>query len=468
MKTTPGGAAGNWVAPPSFTELAAEGRAARTRTPRGLLAELSAERREPMAILDEQDTTRVAELIPLRNRRMAASAFAFFRGTAALMAADLANSPGTDLRVGSCGDAHVSNFGLYASPQRTLVFDLNDFDEAAWAPWEWDVKRLVTSIVIAGQSTSRDDRVVEESALAAVRTYAHALRTGAGRSSLARYFDRFDAEAARDAYPEARKPLRAAIRAAEKHTGDWAAERLTVTDDHGRRVFIDDPPKVVHVDEDTGRRVREVYLDYVHSAQVDIRVLLQKYAISDVVRRVVGVGSVGTRCYVLALQDGDGHTMLLQAKEAGRSALIRYGGVPQPEAVSRYIDQYGDGGRVVAMQRILQAVSDPFLGHLRGTPSGGGEERAFYVRQFHDKKGGFDMDTLEDDAFGWYAQVCAATIARAHGQSPAASAVVGYVGGGRAVGEAIMKWSYAYADVSRADWELFRSHRGVADDPAAP
>ena len=154
----------------------------------------------------------------------------------------------------------------------------------------------------------------------------------------------------------------------------------------------------------------------------------------------------------------------MQAKEANVSVLIEHGGVRQHPGVERYIDEHGDGGRVVAMQRILQAVSDPFLGHLRGTPVGGGPPRSFYVRQFHDKKGGFDADALEDPAFRWYAQACAATLARAHAQSPAASAVSGYVGGGRVAAEAILEWAYGYADLSRSDWKSFRRHRGLDPD----
>ena len=418
-----------------------------------------------MEILDAQDAVRVPELVPIRTERMAQSAFAFYRGTAALMAADLARSPSSGLTVGSCGDAHVSNFGLYASPQRTLVFDLNDFDESAWAPWEWDVKRLVTSIVIAGQSTSRDEKVIRDAALDAVRTYARSLGAGAKRSPLKRYFDRFDALAAERAVDdETRSAIAEVVKDADKRTGKRAARKLTSLDDEGRLEFVEIPPTITHVDPAIEQRVQEFFEAYVQSANIDIRVLLRKYAVSDVARRVVGVGSVGTRCYLIALQDGDDNALLLQAKEAGQSVLIEHGEVEQPAEADRFIAEYGDGARVVAMQRILQAVSDPFLGHLRGRPAEGGD-RAFYVRQFHDKKGGFDMDTLEDSAFHWYADACAATLARAHGQSPASSVVAGYVGGGRAVGEAILEWSYAYAALSRDDWELFRRHRGVL--PAA-
>ncbi|MGN8552869.1 UNVERIFIED_CONTAM: DUF2252 domain-containing protein [Microbacterium sp. SLM126] len=454
--------ADSWSAPPSLEDHLEDGRAARSFVPREDLAILPDGERDPMGILDRQDSVRVPELVPIRTQRMAQSAFAFYRGTAALMAADLARSPTSGLSVGSCGDAHVSNFGLFASPQRTLVFDLNDFDESAWAPWEWDVKRLVTSIVIAGQSTGRDEGVVKDAALGAVRTYARALMTGAKRSPLKRYYDHFDADAAEDALDaESAQALRQAVKDAEKRTASRAVRKLTTREDSGRLVFTELPPTMTHVDATIEERINEYVDVYVQSANIDIRVLLQKYHVSDVARRVVGVGSVGTRCYLIALTDGDDNALLLQAKEAGQSVLIEYGGVEQPESVARYIEREGEGGRVVAMQRILQAVSDPFLGHLTGQPVEGGPDRSFYVRQFHDKKGGFDMDTLEDSAFRWYADACASTLARAHGQSPNAAVVAGYIGGGRVAGEAILEWSYAYADLSRADWQLFRRHRGV-------
>ncbi|WP_137844548.1 DUF2252 domain-containing protein [Microbacterium sp. 2FI] len=453
-----------WAPLPSLREQLAEGHAIRERVSRESLAEGPVGDRDPIGILDAQDATRVPELVPIRTARMAESPFAFYRGTAAIMAADLARSTGPDISVGSCGDAHVANFGLYASPQRTLVFDLNDFDEAAWAPWEWDVKRLVTSIVIAGQSTSRDDKVVREASLSAVRTYARSLAGGAERSPLKRYFDRFDATAAgRSIDDETRAAVDAAIKDAEKRTGARAAKKLTSLGGDGRLSFIEQPPTMTHVDAVIEQRVFDVIDDYVLSANVDIRMLMQSYGVSDLARRVVGVGSVGTRCYLIAFQDGDGNALLLQGKEAGASVLIEHGGAEQPPQVHRYIDRHGNGGRVVAMQRVLQAVSDPFLGHVRGLPADlAGGERAFYVRQFHDKKGGFDTDTLEDSAFRWYAEACAATLARAHGQSPGSAVVAGYIGGGRVAGEAILEWAYRYADISRADWQLFRERRGVA------
>lgn len=430
--------------------------------PRERLAELTTDDRDPMGILDRQDSVRVPELVPLRTERMAASAFAFYRGTAAIMAADLGASPSTTLSVGSCGDAHVSNFGLYASPQRSLVFDLNDFDEAAWAPFEWDLKRLVTSVVISGRDSGRSTAVITAAALGAVKTYASALAAGIEDDPLDLYFERFDPkEALRSADDSTKRALKEAMEEAERRTGARALRRLTTVGDSSRLTFVEQPPTMTRLDPRLEQRVLDVIGLYVQSANVDIRVLMRRYAVADAVRRVVGVGSVGTRCYLVAMQDGDGHAIILQAKEAGVSVLVEYGGAVQPPEVLRYIDSHSQGGRVVAMQRILQAVSDPLLGHLSGVPVDGGPERAFYVRQFHDKKGGLEVDTLADSTFTWYASACAASLARAHGQSPDAALVAGYLGAGKTAGEAILQWAEAYAELSRADWQLFRRHRGV-------
>lgn len=248
----------------------------------------------------------------------------------------------------------MANFGLFTSPQRTLVFDLNDFDESAWAPFEWDLKRLVASIVIAGASTSRDEKVVTDAALRAVRTYARSLRSGVQRSPLKRYYDHFDAVAAERAVDaETQAAIRAAVKDADRRTSARAARKLTVRAESGRLTFVEQPPTMTHVEPAIERNALAFFSANLASANVDIRVLLQKYAIADVVRRVVGVGSVGTRCYLVGLEDGDGNALILQAKEAGPSVLIEYGGAEQPSGVSRYIGRFRDGGRV-AGEAILE------------------------------------------------------------------------------------------------------------------
>ena len=448
--SAPTASAGSWVIPPTVAERVAEGRAARQRTPRRALSRLSETGRDPLGILDRQNATRVPELVPLRIERMSASPFAFYRGTAALQAADLARDPHSGILVPSCGDAHVANFGFYASPQRTLVFDLNDFDEAAWAPWEWDVKRLVTSIVIGGQATSRDEAVVTDAALAAVQTYARAMEAHAQRSPLLRFFEHLDVRAFADAADkQTRSVLEEAIHDARKRTAERATRRLTETLADGRMVFVERPPAMVHGDAESGARLQENVRRYTQSANIDIRMLLNHYTVSDIARRVVGVGSVGTLCGLVLFQDGDGNALLLQAKQAGESVLVEHGRIEQPPQASEYITAHGHGGRVVALQRILQAVSDPFLGHLRS------DSGDFYVRQFHDMKGSVEAEVLDDRPFRAYAQACAATLARAHSQSPHASVVAGYIGTGRAVGEVLLEWAYAYAALSKSDYDAF-------------
>ncbi len=439
-----------WIHPPTVHTRTELGRAARHTVPRSRLSRLTTSGRDPLGILATQNETRVQELLPLRVERMSQSPFAFYRGTAALMAADLARDPHSGILVASCGDAHVANFGFYASPQRTLVFDLNDFDEAAWAPWEWDVKRLITSIIIAGRMTSRDEGVVADVALAAVRSYARAIATSARLSPLARYFAHFDlAAAVEDMDKQSRAAVRAAIADAEKRTGERAARKLTHAGPNGRLRFVEHPPTMVHVEGGPRARVEEYIADYLDTASIDIRMMLSGYVASDVARRVVGVGSVGTRCHLCILQDGDGNAVLLQAKEAGRSVLVEYGGIAQPPVVTAEIAAGGEGARVVALQRILQAFSDPFLGYLRAAAAD------VYVRQFHDMKGGIDIETLDDHPFASYAEACAVTLARAHAQSPDAAQVAGYIGNGRLIGEALLEWAYAYADLSRADYDAF-------------
>lgn len=448
--SAPTASADSWAIPPSVAERIAEGRAARQHTPRRALSRLGGAGRDPLGILERQNATRVAELVPLRIERMSASPFAFYRGTAALQAADLARDPHSGILVPSCGDAHIANFGFYASPQRTLVFDLNDFDEAAWAPWEWDVKRLVTSIVIGGQATSRDDAVVTDAALAAVRTYARAMDAYAQRSPLLRFFEHLDVRAFADAADkQTRSVLKEAMHDAQKRTAERATRRLTQTLPDGRMVFVERPPAMVHGDAESGARLHANVGRYTRSANIDIRMLLNHYTVSDIARRVVGVGSVGTLCGLVLFQDGDGNALLLQAKQAGESVLVEHGGIEQPREATDYIAAHGHGGRVVALQRILQAVSDPFLGHLRS------ESGDFYVRQFHDMKGSVETEVLDDRPFRAYAEACAATLARAHSQSPHAAVVAGYIGTGRVVGEALLEWAFAYAALSKSDYDAF-------------
>ncbi|MFJ2552101.1 DUF2252 domain-containing protein [Microbacterium sp. NPDC087591] len=439
-----------WAAPASHRDLLDRGIAARKRTPRRALAELAGGARNPLGILAAQNRDRIPDLVPLRAERMAVSPFTFYRGTAALMAADLADAPHSGILVASCGDAHVSNFGFYASAERSLMFDLNDFDEAAWAPWEWDVKRLVASIVVGGQASGRPDDVIDEAVRGAVATYARGIARATELSPTARYFTHFSVDSAKGLLDKAsQKVIRGAVKQAERRTGERAVRRLTEVDADGRRRFLPQAPTTTPVGAEVHDLVQDLVAQYRRTASADVALLFEHFAVSDIARRVVGVGSVGTRCYLVLFQDGEGHTLLMQPKQASRSVLEEYGRIAQPAALQEVIEASGEGARVTSMQRILQALSDPFLGHLRGPNAD------FYVRQFHDMKGSIDVEELEDGPFITYAQACAATIARAHSQSVTASEVAGYIGSGRVVGQALLDWARAYAEVSLADYRAF-------------
>ena len=445
----------DWSVPDSLSERLEAGRRLRRRVPRSALGELSAAERDPIGLIAEQNTTRLPDLVGLRSERMAESPFTFYRGTAAIMAADFAPVAHSGLLVPSCGDAHISNFGFYASPQRTLVFDLNDFDEAAWAPWEWDLKRMLASVVIAGQASSRDQPAVESAVLGAARSYAAALRGAVQLSPRDRYYTHFDADAGYAGMSaQTRKVLKKATKQARKRTGERAARKLTVADETGRMRFVSMPPTMTPIDPTVRPQLRRLMARYLETASPDIHLLLRHYVMSDAARRVVGVGSVGTRCALVLLQDGDSHALVLQSKEANRSVLEQYGGIPQPRVLTELVQRHGEGSRVVGMQRVLQAVSDPFLGYLRAEVDGAGEVD-LYVRQFHDMKGGIEAETLDDESFETYARACAVTLARAHAQTPLAGIISGYVGRGRGLGRVLLEWGYAYAERSRADHAAF-------------
>jgi uncharacterized protein (DUF2252 family) len=434
----------------SRRELLDAGRRLRDSVPRKSLAALATGPRDPLGILDEQNAGRLQHLIPLRTERMSSSAFAFYRGTAALMAADLAGAPHTGQLVAACGDAHVSNFGFYASPQRTLVFDLNDFDEAAWAPWDWDLKRLVTSVVIAARARNSAPRFVRKAALHAAASYQRTLYAGIALSPTDRYFTHLTAEAGLErADKQSRRALRQSIAAAQKRTGARAVSKLTTRGDDGTLRFVHAYPTMTPHEPETLALFTDYLERYRVSANYDIQLLLQHYTAVGWARRVVGVGSVGTRCSLTLFQDGDGNALILQSKEANRSVLEQYGGIQQPEVLTRAIEASGQGQRVVAMQRIQQALSDPFLGYLRTT------ESDLYVRQFHDMKGGVDIELLDDAPFLAYASACAITLARAHSQTPNIAAVVGYIGKNDEVARAVTDWSLAYADLSEQDFAAF-------------
>ena len=431
-----------------------EGRELRARVPRSSHGVAVAAGRDPIGIIRAQNAGRIPELVPLRMRRMLETPFAFFRGTAAIMAADLAVGASTGLDVVACGDAHISNFGMYASPDRALVFDLNDFDEAAWAPWEWDVKRMAASVAIGALDRGWDARFAESATRDAVETYRSALARFMAMSPLERYFQR-GVPAAGGAFDKRIAELtRRSARKALRRTGMHAVERFTEIGPDGTRRFLDDPPVLEHVGEEHRADLDDLVQRYRDTASTDIALLMSQYRLVDTARRVVGVGSVGTSCHVALFEDADGDPLILQIKQALPSALVAHGGATQPPGVS----DAPNGRRVVDCQRILQAASDPFLGWFET------QERQFYVRQFRDMKGSVDLTAISEPEFAGYSRACASMLARAHAQSPNALVASAYLGTSDVFDRAIASWALGYARVVDAD--IAEAREAFADELA--
>jgi len=434
---------------------AAAGKAARARAPRSAHGdwEPAPDRADPVAILTAQESTRVPELVPLRHARMAASPFAFFRGAAAVMAADLAPTPDSGLRVQACGDAHLSNFGVFAAPDRRLVFDLNDFDETLPGPWEWDVKRLAASFEIAGRERGFKRRERSAAVLAAATSYREAMREFSSLRNLELWYARLDVETAiarvEAEDPTATKRLRKSVAKAHAKNNLRALERLTRVVDGELRI-VSDPPLIVPAGEllpeadaaDLERTLLAVVAAYRETLQADRGHLLDGYRFRDLARKVVGVGSVGTRAWVLLMTGADdGDPLFLQAKEAEASVLEPYVGA------SRFRNH---GRRVVEGQRLMQAASDIFLGWCPATGVDG-RERDFYVRQLWDGKRSIDVETLGPRALGIYARLCGWTLARAHARSGDRVAIAAYLGGGESFDRAIAEFAERYADQNERD-----------------
>ncbi|MCW5951763.1 MAG: DUF2252 domain-containing protein [Propionibacteriaceae bacterium] len=390
--------------------------------------------RDPVALLDAQNATRLQSLVPVRWGRMAQSAFAFYRGAAALMAHDLAATPVSGIRVQACGDAHLANFGFYASPERKLVFDLNDFDETLPAPWEWDVERLAASLAVAARSSGFGDDVAQRVAAHGARAYRRGMLRLAQRGALENFHTVVSAAALlelaeRDKLGSASKAISRATRKAEQRTSESALGKLATITEEGELRLVEQPPFMVRPRQ-WPSDIAAVPQLYAASVSADIRALLRRFRPVDIMLRVVGVGSVGTRCLVELLVDAAGGPLILQVKEAGTSVLEPYAGA----------SELGHAGeRVVAGQRIMQAVSDPFLGW---TSSDG---RAYYVRQFRDMKGGFEVERLSADLLERYGRLCGSVLARAHAQSAEPALIAGYLGHGATFDHAMGDFALAYA-----------------------
>src|SRR5262245_4541157 len=443
-------------------ERAAFGKAARAKAPLEAHAEFEAAKtRDPVALLLSQAKTRVPELVPIRYGRMLVSPFAFYRGAALIMAADLHTTPTPGLRAQLCGDAHLSNFGGYASPERRLVFDINDFDETLPGPFEWDVKRLAASLVVAGRDNGFSSKELRNLAVRSVEGYRSAMRSFATQTILTVWYAHADVENAiadfrstltRRTLKEGKTRIKATDRlVAKARTRDslQAIAKLTTLVD-GRRRIISDPPLVVPLAELTGfdidelrRRLRDLLGTYRRTLQFDRRALLGHFTLADIAHKVVGVGSVGTRAWILLLESGvEAEALLLQAKQAQPSVLADYAGK------SVFAQQ---GERVVSGQRLMQATSDIFLGWLRTRPSeGAGED--YYVRQLRDWKVSGVIEQMDPRSMEAYGRLCGWTLARAHARSGDRIVIGAYLGKSAKFDNAVADFAETYADQNERDY----------------
>lgn len=435
------------------------GRDLRARVKRSAQADLILPKsRDPIGILEEQHESRLTDLVPVRIGRMSQSVFAFYRGSAAVMAADLADAPQTGLNVVCCGDAHVSNFGFYASPERSLLFDLNDFDEASVAPWEWDLKRLTASVHVGGRDIGMREDACRDATQRAAAAYRESLRALMRMTALERYYYKVDADLVQRML--ASDQTRQAVKKARKRTSDQLLAKITMRDEKGKGLcIVDQPPVTRHVPHAAAEDLEGLFQQYLGTLREDTAWLLSQFRLVDFVLRVVGVGSVGTRCYVLAFEGPQGEVLFLQAKEAQASVLTTYGKMPRTIPGAAGGIDHTEGHRVVAGQRILQAQSDPFIGHIVGWAGEKGDRPRvdYFWRQFRDMKGSIDLATLDGDQFTAYGELCGRLLARAHSQSPAAAAIAGYLGKGGRFDEAISDWSAGYADQCEADYAALKA-----------
>src|SRR5215208_1747279 len=442
------------------------GRAARRLAPRGSHAEWAPmpDRPDPVELLEAQARDRIQELLPIRYGRMMASPFAFLRGSTIVMAQDLAGTPKSGIQAQLCGDAHLSNFGAYASPERSLLFDLNDFDETLPGPWEWDVKRLAASLVVAGRDNGFDASDCHGAARASAASYRKRIAEFSQMGELEVWYSRIGEEEVRGLLTEARarksttKKLSKNVRKARGRDSLQALSKLTTVVE-GRRIINDDPPLLVRIPEGAELRtqVYAILESYKRTLQDDRRHLLERYHFVDAARKVVGIGSVGTRAYVVLLEGRDrDDPLFLQVKEAGASVL-------EGHVASNTHEHHGH--RVVAGQRLMQAASDIFLGWFRST-----EGRDFYWRQLKDMKGSAKVESMSADELVLYAGLCGWALARAHARSGDRVQIAAYLGKSERFDHAIADFAVAYANQTERDHAVLlaavQSGRVAADADA--
>jgi uncharacterized protein (DUF2252 family) len=429
------------------------------------------DRPDPLELLQAQDEGRIQELLPIKYGRMAASPFAFLRGSAVVMATDLSGTGVSGQEVVLCGDAHISNFGLFASPERTLVFDINDFDECYPGPWEWDLKRLAASVVVAGRENGYDEKTNRKLATLTAEVYRRTMRKFANLSTMDTWYFHIKAEDVQKLFEEkaSKRDQKQTAKTISKALGKTQArtlEKMTHMED-GRRQINYEPPLLVplrtidiegilatfysteEIEMVTEENLRQIWQEYLDSLPEERHYLLERFRMTDTALRVGGVGSVGTRCFIMLLEGGGkDEGLILQLKEAGPSVL---------QAILQTRTYEENARRVVIGQRLMQATSDPFLGWHRSPISG----HNYYWRQLKDMKGSIDVANLDVKGYGTYVSICAASLARAHARTGDPAAIAGYLGKSDVFDRAIADFAVNYADQTEKDHAALK--QAIAD-----
>lgn len=462
----------HWKQANTVRERARAGIEARKRAPLESHAywQLSKHRRDIIGLLEEQSSARVQDLIPLRYARMSESAFTFYRGTALIMANDLARTPVTGIPVQAVGDAHIGNFGIFYSPTKHLIFDINDFDETTTGPWEWDIKRLAVSVEICGRANGIYSRDRQHAVRACVQTYRDYIQRFSQMDYLDMWYDHLDVEHTIEDFESSEqgkrnRVLRAAVMKAKSKDSNKATQKLTVREEN-RLVFKSDPPQLVPIDQieaytDTDalqERLQQLFENYRNSLYDDRKHVLNQYHYHDTARKVVGVGSVGTRAWVSVLTGRDiDDTLMLQMKEATESVLERFVGH------SSYATH---GERVVQGQKLIQTTADILLGwtHMLAND---GLPRDYYVRQLWNGKGSIDINHLNDLSLTDLGRMCAWCLAHAHARSGDSVAIANYLGGSDTFDIAMMSFADSYAEQNEEDYLLFKELIASGELPCA-
>jgi len=435
----------------STEEREAAGKALRKKCPRALHGKVilgQGADRDIVKLIKASNHDRLENLVPIRHGRMAQSPFTFYRGTAALQAYDLAGTPASGIIAQACGDCHLMNFGGFATPERTLAFDINDFDETLPAPFEWDLKRLAASFVVAARWRGFDADTAREAVLQVVASYRESMKERSGTGTLEAWYSQITAKDVQRLAEEmggeaVNERTKASIEKAHKQTHERVFQKLTIPSEGGLPRIADQPPLIYHVDKKDldEEMIRKFFKRYRDTLSEERRMLFDRYQTIDIALKVVGVGSVGTRCFIALLMASPDDPLFLQVKEARRSVLEPYvkGAAPAH-----------NGQRIVVGQRLMQSASDIFLGWSKGEKG-----RDFYVRQLRDMKMAPQVEIMEPETLVGYANLCGLVLARAHDKAGDAAVIAGYLGSKDTFGEAMADYAVGYADQVEGDYETF-------------